>query len=194
MYECVHACVYGKNKSIESVSTGWFWHTPLILALGRQRQEDFWVRVQPGLQSEFQDSQGYTEKPRLEKPRKKKRINIKIYLDELDAINPWNLNLVLFVITKEILFCEAWSLTPQASCGDYSIGFALWRQTFPCFGVELSFSSVFLSKVNWGITISTVTHGKMLFFPITPTSRVFCIFSCKREQISCNRLSQSFVA
>jgi hypothetical protein len=28
-----------------------------------QRQADFWVRSQPGLQSEFQDSQGYTEKP-----------------------------------------------------------------------------------------------------------------------------------
>jgi hypothetical protein len=47
---------------------------PLIPALGRQRQADFWVRGQPGLQSEFQDSQGYTEKkPCLEKPREKKK-------------------------------------------------------------------------------------------------------------------------
>jgi hypothetical protein len=44
---------------------------PLIPALGRQRQADFWVRGQPGLQSEFQDSQGYTEKPCLEKQKKK---------------------------------------------------------------------------------------------------------------------------
>jgi hypothetical protein len=29
---------------------------------------DFWVGGQPGLQSEFQDSQGYTEKPCLETP------------------------------------------------------------------------------------------------------------------------------
>jgi hypothetical protein len=29
-------------------------------------------RGQPGLQSELQDSQGYTEKPCLEKPKKKK--------------------------------------------------------------------------------------------------------------------------
>jgi hypothetical protein len=36
-------------------------------------QADFWVRGQPGLQSEFQDSQGYTEKPCLEKPKKKKK-------------------------------------------------------------------------------------------------------------------------
>jgi hypothetical protein len=36
-------------------------YTPLIPALRRQRQADFWVRGQPGLQSEFQDSQGYTE-------------------------------------------------------------------------------------------------------------------------------------
>jgi hypothetical protein len=44
---------------------GWCWYTPLIPELGRQRQEDFWVQGQPGLQSEFQDSQGYTEKPCL---------------------------------------------------------------------------------------------------------------------------------
>jgi hypothetical protein len=48
---------------------------PLIPALGRQRQADFWVQGQPGLQSEFQDSQGYTEKPCLEKPKKKKKKN-----------------------------------------------------------------------------------------------------------------------
>jgi hypothetical protein len=30
---------------------------------------DFWVQGQPGLQSEFQDSQGYTEKPYLEKQK-----------------------------------------------------------------------------------------------------------------------------
>ena len=34
----------------------------LITALGRQRQADFLVQGQPGLQSDFQDSQGYTEK------------------------------------------------------------------------------------------------------------------------------------
>ena len=46
---------------------------PLIPALGRQRQVDLWVRGQPGLQSEFQDSLGYTEKPCLKKPKKKKK-------------------------------------------------------------------------------------------------------------------------
>jgi hypothetical protein len=35
---------------------------PLIPALGRQRQADFLVQGQPGLQSKFQDIQGYTEK------------------------------------------------------------------------------------------------------------------------------------
>jgi hypothetical protein len=43
---------------------------PLIPALGRQRQVNFWVRGQPGLQSEFQDSQGYTEKPCLKQTNK----------------------------------------------------------------------------------------------------------------------------
>jgi hypothetical protein len=45
-----------------------WWCMPLIPELGRQRQVDFWVRGQPGLQSEFQDSQGYTEKTCLKKP------------------------------------------------------------------------------------------------------------------------------
>jgi hypothetical protein len=49
---------------------------PLIPALGRQRQVDFWVQGQPGLQSEFQDSQGHTEKPRLEKKKKKKILHL----------------------------------------------------------------------------------------------------------------------
>jgi hypothetical protein len=40
----------------------WWWCESLIPALGRQRQPDLWVRSQPGLQSEFQDSQGYIEK------------------------------------------------------------------------------------------------------------------------------------
>jgi hypothetical protein len=47
----------------------------LIPSLGRQRQADFLVPGQPGLQSEFQDSQGYTEKPCLKKPKKKKERN-----------------------------------------------------------------------------------------------------------------------
>jgi hypothetical protein len=51
-----------------------WWRTPLIPELGRQRQVDFWVWGQPGLQSEFQDSQGYTEKPCLEEKKKKKKI------------------------------------------------------------------------------------------------------------------------
>jgi hypothetical protein len=46
----------------------------LIPALGRQRQVDFWVRGQPGLQSKFQDSQGYTEIPCLDPPPQKKKL------------------------------------------------------------------------------------------------------------------------
>ena len=39
---------------------------PLILSLGRQREVDFcYFETEPGLQSEFSDSQGYTKKPCL---------------------------------------------------------------------------------------------------------------------------------
>ena len=48
-------------------------HTFLVPALGWQRQVDFFVRGQPGLQSELQGSQGYTEKPCHEKQKKKKK-------------------------------------------------------------------------------------------------------------------------
>jgi hypothetical protein len=49
---------------------------PLIPALGRQSQADFWVRGQRGVQSEFQDSQRHTKKPCLEKTKNKnKQIN-----------------------------------------------------------------------------------------------------------------------
>jgi hypothetical protein len=44
----------------------------LILTLLRQRFADVLVQGQTGLQSEFQNSQGYTEKPCLEKLNKKK--------------------------------------------------------------------------------------------------------------------------
>jgi hypothetical protein len=45
----------------------------------KNRQVDFWVRGQPGLQSDFQDSQVYKEKPCLEKP-KKKRVLVSVLL------------------------------------------------------------------------------------------------------------------
>jgi hypothetical protein len=47
----------------------------LMPALRRQRQAELLVPVQPGLQKQFQDSQGYTVKfcPKNTKKKKKKR-------------------------------------------------------------------------------------------------------------------------
>ena len=53
-----------------------YWHTHLFPALRRQRQADFWARVQPGLQSEFQESQKYTEKPCLAKQTNKQKVAV----------------------------------------------------------------------------------------------------------------------
>jgi hypothetical protein len=52
-----------REWGLKLCDAGQWWCMPLIPALGRQRQVDFWVWGQPGLQSEFQDSQSYTEKP-----------------------------------------------------------------------------------------------------------------------------------
>jgi hypothetical protein len=50
--------------------------TPLIPAFRRQRQADLLVLDHSGLQSEFQDSKGYTKKPCLEtKQNKTKQTN-----------------------------------------------------------------------------------------------------------------------
>jgi hypothetical protein len=62
------------------ISRAW-WRMPLIPALGRQRQADFWVQGQPGLQSEFQDSLDYTEKPCLKKTKKQKTKNKQLYIN-----------------------------------------------------------------------------------------------------------------
>jgi hypothetical protein len=45
-----------------------WWFMPLTPALRRQRQMDLRLSCQFGLQTEFQDSQGYTEKACLKKP------------------------------------------------------------------------------------------------------------------------------
>jgi hypothetical protein len=66
----------GKLKNIsnrnQDNSQAW-WFDTLIPALGKQRQVDFWVQGQPDLQSEFQDSQGYTEKPCLKNKTKQNK-------------------------------------------------------------------------------------------------------------------------
>ena len=74
---CSCSNIYYKTNTFKSnkntfMSRVW-WCTPLIPALGRQRQADFWVWGQPGLQSEFQDSQGYIEKPCWKKEREKRK-------------------------------------------------------------------------------------------------------------------------
>jgi hypothetical protein len=71
LYECEDSLVYkGSSRAARGKKCWAWWHTPLVPALGRQKQVDFWVRGQPGLQSEFQDSKGYTEKSCLEKQNK----------------------------------------------------------------------------------------------------------------------------
>jgi hypothetical protein len=74
-------------KKKKDLLVGQWWQAPLITALGRQRQADFLVQGQPGLQSDFQDSQGYTEKlfqknKQTNKKKQKSNKQEKIYHDE----------------------------------------------------------------------------------------------------------------
>jgi hypothetical protein len=64
MYKCITSTDYSFLNSFRKYFRGrQWWCTPLIPALGRQRQAGFLVQGQPGLQSKFQDRQGYKEKP-----------------------------------------------------------------------------------------------------------------------------------
>jgi hypothetical protein len=47
----------------------------------REAEAGRFLSSRPGLQSEFQDSQGYTEKPCLEKPKKRKKKRMAINID-----------------------------------------------------------------------------------------------------------------
>ena len=77
---------------------------PLIPALGRQRQANFWVPDQPGLQSKFQDSQGYTEKPCLEKTNKtKQNKKKKKYLNKNKTLKRFSIKCALWKNTTEII-------------------------------------------------------------------------------------------
>ena len=56
-----------------NILAGQWWCTSLIPAIGRHEAGgSLWVWDQPGLQSEFQDSKGYTEKPCLKKTQNKR--------------------------------------------------------------------------------------------------------------------------
>jgi hypothetical protein len=76
------------------------WCTPLILALGRwgqgqgQGQVDLWVPGHFDLQSEFQDSQGYTEKPVSKSKTKQSKVT---------QNNPSNQTTILKTQNKETI-------------------------------------------------------------------------------------------
>jgi hypothetical protein len=104
---------------LKSKSRRAWWHTPLIPALGRQRQADFWVQGQPGLQSEFQDSQGYTQKPYLGKPKRRKRKKSQSQCEFQVLIipmilphprHPWSFYERLQPTGEAALICIAWEL------------------------------------------------------------------------------------
>ena len=79
--------------------------TPLIPALGRHRQADFWVQDQPGQKSEFQDSQGcshpvsnQTNEETKKEERKNKWVELGVWREHhfyLQPMLPFSLSLII---------------------------------------------------------------------------------------------------
>jgi hypothetical protein len=69
------ACKVSMSSRKKKREAGWWWWQMAMahafLALRKQRQASLWLWGQPRLQSEFKDSQGYAEKPCLEKQTNK---------------------------------------------------------------------------------------------------------------------------
>jgi hypothetical protein len=91
IYERLHGEEWIRNLTdgiAQKSGYSWaWWRTPLIPALGRQRQADFRVWGHPGLPSEFQDSQGSTEKPCLKKKQTNKQTKNKEQKQESGCFN-----------------------------------------------------------------------------------------------------------
>jgi hypothetical protein len=63
-YKCILRVKLFDLQAIKIIIIGWvWWRMPLIPALWRQRQADFWVQGQTGLQSEFQETRAIQRKP-----------------------------------------------------------------------------------------------------------------------------------
>ena len=58
-------------KSFQRILEWWWQWWLMALILERQRQEDLWIQDQLGIQSKFQKSQDYTEKPCPKKTKQK---------------------------------------------------------------------------------------------------------------------------
>ena len=91
-----------RGRRISSRSDEGWGGIPLMPAFERQKQMNLWVQGQPGLQTEFQDSQGYTEKPCLVRKKDSGR-EFKVILD---CIRLWFQNK------------QKWSMN-ACNCGQY---------------------------------------------------------------------------
>jgi hypothetical protein len=67
------------GSAVMSTYCSWMvvWYITSVSALRRQKPINLQVRGQPGLQIEYRDSQGYTEKPSLRKTKEKKTTKIR---------------------------------------------------------------------------------------------------------------------
>ena len=84
----------------------------LISALGRWRQADLWVQDQPGLYSEFQDTQGYVERLSQNNTKEKKRNKLLKFTAQFtgDQLNFYTPETIYFALKWEVSRILFWYL------------------------------------------------------------------------------------
>jgi hypothetical protein len=93
-----------------------WWRTPLIPALGRQRQADLWVRGQPGLQSELQDSHATQRNPVSKKKKSESVRSLTLFLFKLFCLFFFNSGFCCFGQTEmKISFVVSWKQINKSS-------------------------------------------------------------------------------
>ena len=148
---------------------------PLIPALGRQRYTDLWFRGQPGLQSEFQDRQGYSGKNKQTNKQKQNLFWKTNYLLLLLLLLLWNMKLLhlfwasLFspcLVSPDLRKAEnGWLEKVAPRCSSGTSSFAIhWRMLpwSPPSSVTLRLSPSLLSLLTWPLVICWVANHMSL--------------------------------
>jgi hypothetical protein len=143
-------------------------------------QADFWVRGQPGLQNEFQDSQVYTEKPCLKKEKDEfniyfvRRVEVTIQHTHLGTLKKNQYHLVFFLVELFHLKTKQNKTPPQKQKLKLNTQKASKQKNTGtlCVHVENIFTLVNLYSVSLNITPNTL--GSNISVQLTFKNNTLC--------------------